>query len=230
VRNEPPIHTTKPYRHVPNKETLVDILRETDRHQVIGMVHFELHKSWPGTPDDGEQVLELLQYLASHDLRPPLQLNGIILPDDIQRIHREGGIRIVLQLRKELVARGEAELLHYISTVSSAISTILMDPSAGAGAAIDLAPALAVMREIEAQRPNMFHFGFAGGLGGSNHAERALTTDLVGELSGAIPDGAFSVDAETKIRAMVDGSETDRLDLSLCSHYFQAVRAGLVSR
>ena len=230
VHNHLPSQTTKPYRHVSSRETLVDILREADKHGIVGMIHFELHKTWPGTTSDGESVLELLRYLASNNLHPPVQLNGVLFPHDILKIQRDGKVQIVLQLRKELAEQGRSELLCYISEVSPAVSTILMDPSAGAGATIDLEHAMSLMREIEERHPKTFRFGFAGGLGGSHPADIERTSARVAELSRNIPYGAFSVDAETKVRVRVDETEIDRLDVSLCAQYFKAVRSGLFSR
>ncbi len=231
VHNHLPSQTTKPYRHVSSRETLVDILREAKKHGIVGMIHFELHKTWPGTTSDGESVLELLRYLASNDLHPPVQLNGVLFPHDILKIHREGKVRIVLQLRNELAEQGRSELLRYISEVSPAVSTILMDPSAGAGATIDLEHAISLMREIEERHPKTFHFGFAGGLGGSHPSDIERTSAMVTELSRNIPHGAFSVDAETKVRVKIENTEGDRIDIDLCSHYLRAVKAGLhVSR
>jgi hypothetical protein len=227
VHNHLPSQTTKPFRHISSRETLVDILREANKHGIVGMIHFELHKTWPGTASDGEAVLELLRYLASHDLHPAVQLNGVLLPHDILKIHREGKVQIVLQLRKELAEQGRGELLRYISEVSPAVSTILMDPSAGAGATIDLKHAMSLTRDIEERHPKSFHFGFAGGLGGANSTDIERTSTLVSELSRNIPHGAFSVDAETRVRVKIDDTEIDRLDIDLCSLYFQAVRAGL---
>lgn len=227
VHNHIPSQTTKPYRHVSSRETLVDILQETSKHGIVGMIHFELHKTWPGTNSDSDAILELLRYLATHDLHPPVQLNGVLFPHDILKIHREGKVAIVLQLRKELAEQSRSELLRYISEISPAVSTILMDPSAGAGSAIDLEHALNLMREIEARHPEAFHFGFAGGLGGSHPADIERTSAMVAELSKNIPRGAFSVDAETKVRVKIDDTEIDRLDIDLCSHYFRAVKAGL---
>lgn len=226
VHNHPPSQTSKPYRHVSSRETLVEILKEASKHQIIGMVHFELHKVWPGTSTDCDAVLELLQYLAAHDLHPAVQLNGVLFPADIVKIHREGEIPVVLQLRKEHTEQGRDELLRYIKGVSAAVSMILMDPSAGAGASINLGHALALMRDIEEQHPKHFHFGFAGGLGGSQPADIERTTALVADLSRNIAGAAFSVDVETKARVRIDETEIDRLDVSLCSHYFRAVRAG----
>ncbi len=227
VRNHLPSQTSKPYRHVSSREALVEILKEASRHQIVGMIHFELHKTWPGTSTDCDAVLELLQYLAAHVLQPAVQLNGVLFPTDIVKIHREGGVPVVLQLRKEHTDQGRNELLRYIKEVSAAVSTILMDPSAGAGASINLGPALTLMRCIEEQHPKHFHFGFAGGLGGSQAADVERTTALVAELSRNIAGAAFSVDVETKVRVSLDESEIDRLDVSLCSHYFRSVRAGL---
>jgi len=206
---------------------LVEILKEIARHNLVGMIHCELHKSWPGTPRDRDDVLELLGYLASHDLRPPIQLNGVLFPEDILRIHREGKVPIVLQLRKELAERNRAELLDYISAVSPAVSTILMDPSAGAGSIISLTPALSLMGEIERRCPSIFRFGFAGGLGGAEAAQLEATSALVRELSRSMPENAFSVDVETNVRAPAPGTGGDTLDVQLCSLYFQAVRTGL---
>lgn len=227
VHNASPTHTTKPHRHVSNRETLVEILKEIARHNLVGMIHCELHKSWPGTPRDRDDVLELLGYLANHGLRPPIQLNGVLVPEDIVSIHQEGGVPVVLQLRKELAERDRPELLDYIAAVSTAVSTILMDPSAGAGSIISLTPALSLMGEIERRCPSTFRFGFAGGLGGAEAAQLEATSALARELSRAIPGGAFSVDVETNVRAPAPGTSGDTLDARLCSLYFQAVRAGL---
>ncbi len=230
VQNQPPTHTSKPYRHVPSREDLVALLQSAQRHNIIGMVHVELHKTWPGTTRDGDAVIELLRYLGAHHLTPAVQLNGVLLPTDIVRIHHETGVRIVIQLRKELEELGESQLLDYLQAVAPAVSTILMDPSAGAGTTIDLAPALRLMRNIDQQLPNTFHFGFAGGLGGSTEAEIKQTSYIIAELSRAIPNGAFSVDVETKVRVPIEQPGIDRLDSALCAGYFSAVIAGRLSR
>lgn len=224
-----PTLTNKPCRHVVSKELLVDIIRATQERSAIGMVHFELHKEWPGTQGDAASVISLLTFLERNGALCPVQLNGVILPHEIMRIRSETGAPIVLQLRKEISNRPLREVLAYIDSVASAVSKILMDPSAGAGESLSIDSAMSLYREIEKRFPGVFRFGFAGGLGGAEQSERQRTTETVQALRVHIQSGEFSVDSETKVRRLTSKSGEDLLDIDLCAAYLEAVQAGFQS-
>jgi hypothetical protein len=191
------------------------------------MLHFELHKDWPGTAGDARDVLSLLHILSHDNFTPPIQLNGVLLPSEIVEIHKQGGAPLVFQLRKELSSRGESEVLRYIEQVAGSISKILMDPSAGSGEGINLKGALHLCAAIESRFPKMFTFGFAGGLGGAHVAQATHTTQLVQTLCKELLGANFSVDSETGVRVPGNIPGTDVLSIELCEKYVAAVSEGL---
>ena len=236
VVNAAPINTGKPYRHVSTREELRELLVAARDRGIVGMIHFELHKTWPGTRGDGDAVIALLKLLSQDNLSPAVQLNGVLLPEEILRIYDETGAQLVLQMRKEIAERGEEEILAYLDALrsgspdssGSAIAMMLMDPSAGEGHKIALGPALSVYQAMIRRFPNAFTVGFAGGLGGSSDDEREKTTRLVRELCTAMGTDLFSVDVETKVRRRpVPELEADVLDMELCEAYFSAVQQGV---
>lgn len=226
IQNAAPINTTQPCRHIPSRELLRDTLLAAKEAHVLGMLHFELHKAWPGTRGDAADVIALLSVLAKDSLTPPVQLNGVILPSEVREIYMETGVPLVLQLRPELANRGEDELIRYLEEIAPAISMILMDPSAGAGQSIDIVPAVRVYNTIRDRFPERFTFGFAGGLGGNSELQIAHTTRVVRELRSHLGSSEFSIDVESNVRVPTPGSGTDHLDDALCQAYLAAVRAG----
>jgi hypothetical protein len=218
-----PLHTSKPYRHVANTNTLREILQGAKESGVIGMLHFELHKSWPGTRGDSRSVISLLQFLQRDGLLPPVQLNGVLFPDEVVEIYETTGIPIVFQMRKEISDLGLERVVSYIEALKGSISKILMDPSAGTGAAIATEGAMRLYRAIEDRFPGLFTFGFAGGLGGSSDADRKHTTETVRSLLSCIPSAEFSLDSETKVRHETGLHGEGHLDIELSRAYFSAV-------
>jgi hypothetical protein len=210
-----------------SRGVLTEILSAAKERGAIGMLHFELTKTWPGDPGDVQPVLSLLSALSKANLFPPVQLNGIFRAEDINEIHREAGVPLVLQLRKELSDLSETELLRYVESIAASISKILMDPSAGAGLKIDLEPAVKLQRAIERHFPHVFTFGYAGGLGGGSEPQIAHTSAVIHTLKTALGDSLFSVDTETNVRSAGEQPNTDELDIDLCDVYFSTVRAGL---
>lgn len=226
LKNEAPVNTHRPDRHVATLTTLREILHTSQTLGALGMLHFELHKEWPGTSGDAAQVVSLLRLLSKDSLVPPVQLNGVLLPEEIVEIHKESGALLVFQLRKELSARGESEVLTYLERIAGSISKILMDPSAGSGEKIDLTAALDLRVAIEARFPGVFTFGFAGGLGGAEPQQMAHTSQVVRTLCEELTSTDFSVDTETRVRVPGPIPGTDVLSLELCERYFAAVRDG----
>jgi hypothetical protein len=225
--DKPPTHTSKPYRHVANRSILSDILAATDELGGLGMLHFELNKAWPGTKGDAQAVIALLQYLSQRNLRPPVQLNGVLFPDEVNEIHKETGSSLVLQFRQEFSQLPTQTLIAYIESVASSVAMILLDPSAGTGHAIDLGPALHTHQLLESHFPGHFSFGYAGGLGGISQEEKTHTTEVVRGIRAALGNGHFSVDSETRVRKPLAGASADILDLQRCEAYLSAVVAGL---
>ena len=225
--NGTPTHTTKPYRHVIHQSVLVEILSAAQDQGSIGMLHFELTKTWPGEPLDVAPVLSLLRALSKSNLFPPVQLNGVFRAEDINEIHKGAGVPLVLQMRKELSDRGETEILRYMESIASSIAMILMDPSAGSGLKIKLDPAIQIQRALEKRFPALFTFGYAGGLGGGTEAQITHTTAVVHSLKKALGNTHFSIDTETNVRVPGQQQDTDELDMNLCDLYFSAVRNGL---
>ena len=228
VSNGAPIHTEKPYRHAADREALREILLAAKEKNIVGMLHFELHKKWPGTAGDAASVISLLRFLAASDLHPPVQLNGVVLPEEVRQIHEQTGVPLVLQLRKEITQQGTQAVLSYIESVQSAVAKIILDPSAGAGEAFAVQGAVTLKQEIEDRFPGRFTYVFAGGLGGGQPEDKAWTTSAVKELRAQIPSGEFSVDSETKVRRAAHQGVGDVLDIDLCKAYLSAVRSGLV--
>ena len=226
VQGTAPTNTNKPCRHVSSVPLLRDILLAARDKRAIGMLHFELHKPWPGTHGDSEPVIALLKALSRESLSPPVQLNGVLFAEEIERIKKETGVPLVLQLRQEIAEREPSEMLSYIESVAPYIDLILIDPSAGGGHAIDLAPAISLRNQIDNRLPNRFIFGFAGGLGGKTESQSALTTTTVRQLTHTLGTPHFSVDTESGVRVPGPTPDTDVLSLELCERYFAAVVAG----
>jgi hypothetical protein len=226
-RNGTPVHTNKPCRHIPSREVLRDTLLATKDLHVLGMLHFELHKAWPGTRGDAAEVIDLLSFLAKDSMAPPVQLNGVIVPAEIRQIHDETGVPLVLQMRPELTSRSDDELMRYLEEIAPATSMILMDPSAGAGQSIDLEPTIRLYHTIQGRFPNRFTFGFAGGLGGITEHQIAHTTHVVRELRSRLGSSEFSIDVESNVRLPATATGDDHLDHTLCEAYLGAVRSGL---
>lgn len=187
------------------------------------MLHFELHKSWPGTRGDSGSVISLLQLLQRDELLPPVQLNGVLFPDEIVEIYETTGVPIVLQMRKEISDLGVERVLSYIEALKGSISKILMDPSAGTGEAISTEGATRLCRAIEERFPGLFTFGFAGGLGGSSDVDRNRTTETIKSLLMRLSSAEFSVDSETKVRRETGLLGEGHLDIELSRAYFSAV-------
>jgi hypothetical protein len=226
-RNGAPCNTLRPERHIRGFSQLVDILTLSESHGALGMLHFELSKSWPGTAGDARHVLDLLGALAQHNLRPPVQLNGVLLPDELARIHHEGKVSIVLQLRKELSQRGEDELAQYLSSIREYVAAILIDPSAGTGEAIDLSSLQSLVALISTQMLPGCRLGFAGGFGSSTPAQVEHTLASIRSLRSLLHSSAFSVDAETHLREAHPPPGVDTLSISRCQGYLETVRKGL---
>lgn len=217
----------KTFRHVADWEVLMAILATAVERGVVGMLHCELPKVLPGKRGDTAALRSLLQDLAREGLSPPVQLNGVLLPEEIKALFGETNVPLVLQLRKEVTALGEYEVLRYVEAVEPSIAMILMDPSAGTGERIDIEQALQWQRKIEAEFPRSFTFGYAGGLGGGTPAEIEYTREVVRSLTEALNGGDFSIDVESRVRVSGKIPGVDQLDLNLCDVYFGAVSAGL---
>lgn len=217
----------KTFRHVTDREVLVAILATAVERGVVGMLHCELPKVWPGRRGDTAALRSLLQDLAKEGLSPPAQLNGVLLPEEIKELFGETGVPLVLQLRKEITARGESGVLQYVEAIVPSVAMILMDPSAGTGERIAIEQALQWQRKIEAEFPGAFTFGYAGGLGGGTPAEIEHTREVVHSLTKALNGGDFSIDVESRVRVPGKVPGADQLDLNLCDAYFGAVSSGL---
>lgn len=217
----------KAFRQVAEREVLIAILATAVERGVVGMLHCELPKTWPGRRGDTAALRSLLQDLAKEGLSPPVQLNGVLLPEEIKELFGETGVPLVLQLRKEMTALGETEVLRYVEAIVPSVAMILMDPSAGTGERIDIEQALRWYRAIEARFPKAFAFGYAGGLGGGTPAEVDHTREIIHSLTKALNGGDFSIDVESRVRLPGKVPGADQLDLNLCDTYFSAVSSGL---
>ncbi len=219
----------KVFRQLADFGVLCEVLATAADLGVIGMVHCELPKVWPGNKGDTAALRSLLRHLAKEGLSPPVQLNGVLLGEEVRELYAETGVPLVFQLRKEITALGEADVLRYVEGVVSSVSKILMDPSAGTGERIDIEHALQWQRAIERRFSEAFTFGYAGGLGGRTTAEIEHTRGVVHALGQALGSQNFSIDVESRVRAPGKVPGTDHLDLKLCDTYLGAVSAGLRS-
>ena len=224
--NSPPVNTHRPDRHVDGLNNLIDILLQCAEHRALGMVHFELTKLWPASTGHATPVISLLKTLAKRGLYPPVQLNGVLLPDDIIRIRRETGVPIVFQMRKEISNLGEQGVLRYLEDVASHIDTILFDPSAGTGESFTSDSVLPLVSSIKTRFTNSFRFGFAGGLGATTTQQAERTSLAIRDLRLHLRPDIFSVDVETNVRIPGNTPGTDMLCIDLCTRYLHAVRKG----
>lgn len=226
IRNGEPENTAKGYRHVAGMEELIATLGAATQAGAVAMVHMELHKELWGTEGDGQHVITLLQALEPHDIRPAVQLNGILRPDDIKRISEETGAPIVLQFRKELEQANPAEVIRYVAEVQGAISEVLLDPSMGTGAVFDPETGLEWHRRLTEAFPDQFSYGVAGGLGGLSQESRTQTTEIVYGVAAALGGVDFSLDIESQAREPVGDGPEDRLARVRLEAYLQSARLG----
>lgn len=221
INNLPPVHSNKPWRQIADFRTLVQTLIPVEGNGV-GAVHMELHKDWPGTPGDAQHAIDLLSALKKEGLNPAIQLNGVLTPDDVRRIHGETGTQIILQLRKQITARGEVGVAEYVRSIGGSIAKILMDGSAGTGEPFQVADAVAWQHLLQNEVPADVHYGYAGGLGGHNTRQTVLG------LRTALGSDAFSIDTETLARTQSKNprrTHEDVLDVRLGGAFEQYVGA-----
>jgi hypothetical protein len=228
-----PINTTMPWRHVASLKELQDILRVTKSAGILGMLHMELGKQYPPQGQQAEAPIGLLQRLQREGLTPAIQLNGCILPDDIARIHQATAAPIVWQLRKSFIEAGQSAILEYARAVAKHVAMVLLDPSAGTGAALAVQQATEIHKSIERELPGVFSFGYAGGFGPDQ-----ATTSLIAQIARELGHVGFSVDVESRVRRAQEskigaeelaGKSVDVLALEQLDGYFRAVIEGLKS-
>jgi phosphoribosylanthranilate isomerase len=207
IDNGEPMHSSKPWRQVQDFRTLVETLLRVEGRGVP-MIHMELHKQWPGTPGDAESAIRLLAALQAHGTDPAIQLNGVLDPDSVKKIHEYTGAPIVLQLRKEIMQQGEKAVLRYVEEIHHHITKVLMDSSAGTGEEFDPATVVRWQRLFSKHFTGApFTYGYAGGLDKDNTRQKiwALRTQL--------GNADFSVDIESKARRATGNAQVpDVLD------------------
>jgi phosphoribosylanthranilate isomerase len=218
VKSEPPRDTTKPFRHVKNYPTLVEILRRANT-EGIGMIHFETAKEWGNGRETERDIISLLKELQGENLSPAVQVNGTVTSDGINSIHHQTGAGIVLQLRKEIMAQGIDNVLRYIDEARGGIAKVLIDASAGTGELMSEDALQIWYPALRAEFGDSFGYGFAGGLTGEN------TTQMIRKIRGVLGHSDFSIDIETGART-ANGNGTDALDLNKVWQYAAASKEG----
>jgi hypothetical protein len=227
----PPAYTHKPWRHVPNIEALIEMLGECKDQGAIGMVHCELAKPPLGRYADPELdpyiVVPLIKTIERAGFLPPIQLNGVLSPCAMKLIQDATGVPLVLQLRTEMTMAGEAAVCFYLEQLTEVVSTVLMDASAGSGTSIDAGRAVAWHKLIEDRFPNVFSFGYAGGLGPMTTGGRQGTIETVQKVETAmaaanLPYLSARWDVESGVRRVHDAEPgaRDVLDFELAREYF----------
>ncbi len=146
-----------------------------------------------------------------------VQLNGIVDPDELRKVHeRRPDVPVVYQLRRELMERGESDMIAHLNACRAHISHILIDLSAGCGIALSDDERSTIASLVRMNVPEA-RIGIAGGISVAN----------VGTMYAAAYDqlGHVGVDAETSIR----NPETDAFDVTRALDFLGAAAVAVRS-
>lgn len=143
-----------------------------------------------------DTVLKILHNTEPSSLGA-LQLNGVVDVDELQRVHEvHPRLPIIYQLRRELVDRGEQDIVRHLRACRFAISHVLLDLSSGMGVKLQSEECAQLAKLVREEVPDA-RIGIAGGISAENVS--AMYADAFRVA------GAVSLDTETAIR----DSETD---------------------
>lgn len=138
-----------------------------------------------------DAVLNVADSVRQDSLRA-LQLNGVIYPEDLRKIHQaRPDLKIIYQLRRELVDRGETDIIEHLKACRFGIHHVLLDLSAGRGIPIDPSEATQLISIVRGVDPDL-QIGIAGGLSSVN------VRGIYRAVHAAA--GHVSVDTETAVR------------------------------
>lgn len=227
-------------RLVSNYETLVSLLTLAQQEAaVVPLIHFEFsakgseaveqaisnHYIDSSLSSEAAALIQLVKRLQSDGVYPGIQLNGVLTTNVIQRIRYETQAPLVLQVRQELSQRGPDVLVRYLDSLSAGVvSVVLLDPSAGQGLPFNPAEGLNLYELLSTRFQGSFHYGIAGGFGGSLERKQR-TAQTVGHFMKHCYPATVSVDAETGVRRPCTDSTSskDVLDLTLTESYLRIV-------
>lgn len=183
--------------------------------KAIASVHYNTND--PSTLSDQVRKIFDADDMYRTDLCRTLQLNVPWPPlkevDAIKSDYRH--MKIILQVsRRSAEGMSPEQIADRVSEYAKA-SYVLIDPSGGTGAGLDVGSAADLYRRISKRMPNV-KVGFAGGLGPSN------VKKVCEEMEGSIGTRGFSIDAESGLR---DGN--DSLDRGKLTTYLERAKAAL---
>lgn len=122
-----------------------------------------------------------------------VQLNGVIDPDELEKIHAaRPDLKVIYQLRRELADRSSEDVVTHLIACRFGIHHVLLDLSAGQGTPMDPAERSRLVGLVQRAAPDA-RIGIAGGLSTDNiaRAYRGAKKETGGHVS---------VDTETAVR------------------------------
>ncbi len=204
-------------RQVHDPKVMRDIFAAM-RGLVLPMMHVELSKTEGNDDTFAAGLARTLEASGVYgaDTCRHVQLNGFPAHAEVKALLRDfPHLRLVFQIRKELVARGGEAVVRALEPHGDAFSHALIDPSAGTGAEFDIGNAVDLHDLLRRERPDLA-LGFAGGFSPDNTRQRVAS--LVTETGNA----NWSIDVEGRVR----DPETDALDMARFAAYVAAAAEG----
>jgi phosphoribosylanthranilate isomerase len=162
-----------------------------------------------------DDVLKTLDGVPA-ELLGAVQLNGVIDPDELRKLHeRRPDVPVIYQLRRELADRGDRDVVAHLQACRFAVSHVLLDLSAGRGVPLRDEERSRLADIVRSTVPEA-RMGIAGGISADN--------------VGAMYHGAFeqlghvSVDTETAIREPGTDAFSPKLSLEFLRRAYEAIR------
>lgn len=180
---------------------------------VLRMLHIEQTEAEDDYP---EVVQALCEKLLEKNLLDAIQINGTRPAEQIREIAKLlPGLKIVYQLRPELLEQGIRKVLTTINEVRKSIDYVLIDPSCGRGEEFDVNAMSHIYQACEKAFPEL-RFGVAGGFTPENTEARSAKIAInTRQFNGP------TIDIETGVH----NRENNTFDLDLSRQYIAAATA-----
>ena len=204
-------------RHVQSMGILQDTFSAL-RGRMLPMLHVEIDKREANNKPFAAGVARILgeSGVYQQNLCHHLQLNGYPAPGEVYTLLRYfPALRLVFQIRKELVAKGGEEIVRALNAHGDAFSYAVIDSSAGTGTEFDIQSVVQIQKTLRQERPRL-QLTFAGGFSPEN------TKSRVQRLRAEIGNADWCIDVEDKVR----DPKTDALDLPRFEEYMAAAKQG----
>lgn len=138
-----------------------------------------------------------------------LQLNGVVDPDELAKVHKaHPNLPIIYQLRRELLERGEDDVVRHLDACRFAVAHVLLDLSSGMGVKLRHDECALLAHLVRETTPDA-RIGIAGGIGPDNVEEMYANAFRVA--------GTVSLDTETAIRE----PDTDAFSVPKSLHFLR---------